>query len=146
MGKRGPQSIAAVIINNDNRDDDDQPLIESARRPQPLDELTDEQKIEWLTVVNRMPADWFPDETLALLAQYCRHVVSSRRISQKIDEFETGKKRMVVKSYDQLLRMREREGRALSSLATRMRISQHSSYDKTKQRGKVIDESDPWDF
>lgn len=47
-------------------------------RPDPPDEyrLSDEQTAEWWSVVNRMPADWFPRETHALLAQFCRHVVN----------------------------------------------------------------------
>ena len=38
-----------------------------------------------------------------------------------------------VGKYDKLLAMQEREGRALSSLATRMRITQQALYDKSKK-------------
>jgi hypothetical protein len=35
-------------------------------------------------VVNRLPADWFPHETYAVLAQYCRHVIAAGRIAQLV--------------------------------------------------------------
>lgn len=109
----------------------------------PPAELTDEQRAEWLAVVNRLPADWFPRETHGMLAQYCRHVVAARRISQLIQAFESQDK-LDIQEYDRLLKMQEREGRAISSLATRMRMSQQatSSADKRKPGQKA---PKPWE-
>jgi hypothetical protein len=49
-----------------------------------------------------------------------------------------------IDGYNQLLVMQVREGRSISSLATRMRLSQQSLYDKSKKKlpptGKL-----PWD-
>jgi hypothetical protein len=39
--------------------------------------------------------------------------------------------------------MQEREGRALSSLATRMRLSQQTTYDKSKK--KPLQGKKPWE-
>lgn len=136
MGNRGRQSAAELSVIT-------QTGIATVRRPEPPDELSDEQADEWRQIVNRMPADWFPRETHGMLAQLCRHVVSARRVAQLIATFET-QEPVDVEAYDRLLKMQEREGRAISSLATRMRISQHSNYAKDKKRGPVISQK-PWD-
>ena len=55
-----------------------------SRRDAPLD-LTPDASDEWRAIVDVMPADWFSRETWPLLAQYCRHAVTSRRIGQLIE-------------------------------------------------------------
>lgn len=105
----------------------------AVERPRPPAELSDEQAVEWRTVVNRLPADWFPAETHGLLTQYCRHVVAARRVAHLVSQAESGDE-FDVREYDLLLKMQEREGRALSSLATRMRISQQATYDEKKKK------------
>ena len=134
MGNRGRVSGAALSIV---------PSVVSLPRPKPPTELSPEQAEEWRAVVDRMPAEWFPRETYGLLAQFCRHVVSGRRVAQLIDAMDQGGEDFDLMRYDQLLKMQEREGRALSSLATRMRISQHSQYDKKKAKGSTVKK--PWD-
>ena len=134
MGTRGRESAASLTVIGLGG-------IESVQRPGPPGELTQEQADEWQAVVNRLPADWFPRETLPLLAQYCRHVVASRHIAQLIDEAESGDS-LDLDKYDMLLRMQEREGRALSSLATRMRLTQQATYDP--KRKKPAQEKPPW--
>lgn len=104
-------------------------------------DLTPEQKSEWVAVTNRLPADWFQRENLPLLSQYCRHVVAARRVASLIEECEQGDS-FDIEHYDRLLKMQEREGRALSALATRMRITQQSTYDKSKKRPTVSRK--PW--
>jgi hypothetical protein len=132
MGNRGRTSAAALSVIGPVRE---------LRRAQAPAELTDEQADEWRAIVNRMPAEWFPRETHAMLAQYCRHVIAARRVAQLIDALE-GRDPFDVEEYDRLLKMQEREGRALSSLATRMRLSQQATYDKTKR--KPIAGVRPW--
>ena len=114
------------------------------QRPEPPYELTDEQADEWRAIVSRMPADWFPRETHNLLAQYCRHVVAARRVAQLIAQVEK-KKKLDVVEYDQLLKMQEREGRALSSLATRMRLTQQLAISNYKKPGKGRTVTPPWE-
>lgn len=134
MGTRGKQSAAALEV---------QPVetVESIQRPDAPYDLTDEQSEEWWAVVNRLPADWFPRETHGILAQYCRHVVAARRIAQLVSAEESDEQ-LDLDRYDQLLRMQEREGRALSSLATRLRITQQATVSaKTKKPSAV---KRPW--
>lgn len=136
MGIRGRQSSAEIAVISGGS-------ITAIRRPEPPSELTEEQSDEWRAVVNRMPADWFPRETFGLLTAYCRHVVAGRRVAQLIASTESALE-LDVDEYDQLLKMQEREGRAISSLATRMRISQQSAYEKGKTRGKKTTQR-PWE-
>lgn len=134
MGTRGRKSAASLTVVSGNG-------IEAVERPRPLPELTDEQSGVWLDIVNRLPADWFPVETHGLLAQYCRHIISARRVAQLIEQAESGDG-LEIEDYDRLLKMQEREGRALSSLATRMRLSQQATYDAKKQKPKAAKK--PW--
>ena len=137
MKKRGRQSAASMEITVPAQ-------IETVSRPDAPYDLTDEQSQEWWAVVNRMPADWFPRETHGMLAQYCRHVVSARRVAQLIANAEKAKK-LDLAEYDQLLKMQEREGRALSSLATRMRISQQATVRAENARKPDLVDN-PWEF
>jgi phage terminase small subunit len=136
MGTRGRKSMAELTVIAGSG-------VETIRRPDPPDNLTDEQADEWRAVVRRLPADWFPRETWGLLAQYCRHVVSSRRVQQLVASIEAEKDFDIV-AYDRALKMQERESRCIASLATKMRISQQTQYDKSKKRGSVIARK-PWD-
>lgn len=135
MKTRGRTSVAALAIATVGK-------IETVPRPDAPYDLTDEQSIEWWAIVNRMPADWFPRETHGMLSQYCRHVVSARRVAQLIEQAMDAEA-FDVEAYNQLLIMQEREGRALSSLATRMRLSQQTTYDKSKK--KPASGRKPWE-
>jgi hypothetical protein len=99
--QRGRKSAAALTVISSSG-------VETVRRPEPPTELTDEQADEWRAVVMRLPADWFPRETHALLTQYCRHVVAARRVAQLIEGAE-GAAEFDVETYERLLRMQEKE-------------------------------------
>lgn len=114
-------------------------------RPDPPTGLTREQREEWRAVVERMPEDWFPRESHQLLAQYCRHACDARRISDIITAHTTEPDvtSAWLEDYDRLLKMREREGRAMSSLATRLRMTQQSTTNHKTQ--KPIEPDAPWE-
>lgn len=150
MGNRGRTSAAALAVIGPGG-------VETVRRPDVPEELTPEQAAEWKAIVNRMPADWFPRETHGMLAQYCRHVIAARRVAEMIQsledqlsqEPEDGTDRLAVvlgaaKTMDRLLKMQEREGRAISSLATRMRISQQATVRHEKARKPQVAKK-PWE-
>lgn len=128
MAKRGKPSAAALEIAHVPG------AIETVSRPDAPYDLTDEQAAEWWAVVNRLPADWFPRETHALLTEYCRHVVKSRRIAQLIADAESADE-VDIDTLDKLYKMAERESRAISSLATRMRISQQATSTHRANKG-----------
>lgn len=135
MKQRGRRSSASLAIVASNP-------LELIEKPRPPDDLSDEQCDEWVAVTSRLPADWFGPETHPLLAQYCRHVVASRRVAQLVAAAEADED-FDLRDYDRLLKMQEREGRALTSLATKMRITQQSTYDKTKRKPSAV--SKPWE-
>jgi hypothetical protein len=58
-----------------------------------------------------MPADWFPRETHCLLTQYCRHVITARRIAHLLAEMDADPHQN-VRDYDRLLKAQERESGA----------------------------------
>lgn len=135
MEGRGRKSSASLsVISSGN--------VQAVRRPDAPNELTDEQAKEWADIVSRLPADWFPRETHGMLISYCRHIVSARRIAQLIEAAEAAEA-FDVDEYDKLLKMQERESRAMSSLATRMRLTQQTTYDKSKK--KPGQTRKPWD-
>lgn len=135
MGTRGRTSAAALEVQQAGP-------VETVARPDAPYDLTDEQSEEWWAVVNRLPADWFPRETHALLAQYCRHVVAGRRVAQLVAACEADEE-LDVARYDQLLKMQEREGRALSSLATRLRLTQQSTVSPKAKKPSMVKK--PWE-
>jgi hypothetical protein len=123
------QEVAAVSIT------------QAIERPDAPYDLTDEESTEWWAVINRMPADWFPRETHPLLVQYCRHTVRARRIAQIITSAEADEEFDLLR-YDRLAKMAERESRILASLATKLRISQQTRYDKSRKTGTQA--KPPW--
>jgi hypothetical protein len=136
MGARGPKSAASLAVIGSGG-------ILTIRRPDPPRELTSEQTNVWREVLDDLPADWFRPSNLALLEAYCRHVVASRRVAQLI-EAEEQSDGFTLERYDFLLRVQEREGRALSSLATRMRLTQQATFDEKKRKPQTLGKK-PWE-
>ena len=112
--------------------------IDVVPRPKPpaADCLGPDELAEWRAITGRLPPDYFPRETHALLAAYCRHVTAGRRIAAMIKTLETALTEEAngglttveavssrAKIMDRLLGMQDREVRAASSLATRLRLT-----------------------
>ncbi len=134
MGTRGRISRAALEVVRPGE-------LDVVQRPAAPDYLGDEEAAERVAVVDRLSADWFPRETHGQLADYCRHVVRGRRIDQMIaahmDSADFG-----LDALDKLYKMAERESRAASSLATRLRMTQQATMSaKTKAPTTV---KKPW--
>src|SRR5580765_3052081 len=136
MGTRGRQSSAQLSVIPRS-------AIEAVRRPDVPDELDREEAVVWRDVVNRMPAEWFPTETHPLLVQYCRHTITARRVAEMVKGYASGEHE--VREYLALLRAQEMESRAISSLATRMRLSQQTVHDRKKQKGPSYRASKLWE-
>jgi len=118
-------------------------------RPSPPEHLTESQAIEWVQVVDRMPGDWFPRETHGVLAQYCRHVDNGNKIGAAISSIPASAlmEKAGMDRFNELGKMHEREGRAMSSLATRMRLTQQSSWSAAKSashKGNAAMDGKPW--
>lgn len=119
MGTRGRVSSSALEVVGPK-------ALEIVERQRPPHDLTDEETEIWAAVVGAESADWFSPSTVPLLAQYCRHVIHARRVAELIER-ATSDPELTAKDYDRLLKMQERESRAIATLATKMRISQQSA-------------------
>jgi len=137
MAKRGRTSAASLTIASKSS------LIERVQRPDAPYELTDDQAEVWHRVANDLPADWFTPKNYDLLTLHCRHVIEARRIASLIEQ-EMKAKQLDVKIYNALLKMQERESRAIMATMTQMRTTHQSLYDKKiKLDGKKVNK--PWD-
>lgn len=137
MGARGRKSSAELTIVGSH-------TLEPVERPQAPPDLTKEQASEWSAIVNRMPSDWFGPESYPILAQYCRHIVSARRVADIVARFEGCDGPFDFGAYEKALRCQDRESKALANLATKMRLSQQSAYDQSKRVGKQTIDIPPW--
>lgn len=135
MGSRGRTSGAELTVAALGH-------VESIQRPDAPYDVDNEQAEEWRAVVSRMPADWFQRETHPLLTQHCRIVVRARRVAQLLNAMEKSEA-FDVKEYRDLLRTEAELTSTLMSLATKMRLSQQTTYDKSKKKPGQV--SKPWE-
>lgn len=119
MAERGKKSVASLAVATPAGID---------RRLAPPADLTAAQKGVWVSLVNARPADWFGDEHIGMLAQYCRHKVQADLIAQQIEQFDPAW--LVdddgLKRFDKLGAMLERETRCMNALLRSMRLTQQS--------------------
>jgi phage gp36-like protein len=135
MGTRGRTSAAELTVAA-------LATVERVQRPDAPYSLTDEQADIWRQIVARMPADWFPAETHPMLESLCCHIARKRKVEQLLTTAE-GTDPFDTKNYNDLALMAERESRVVSSLMTKMRMTQQTTYDKSKK--KPLQTSRPWD-
>jgi len=125
MGKRGAISAAELATM--------QPRI--GKRVEPPDTMPDAQKKFWNVIVNSLPVDWFSEENEALLVQYVRTKARADYIAKRIDSGKLNSKEMAdaIKQEGALTR-------DMAMLATKMRLAQQSTYDKSKvkRRGPTL--------
>lgn len=116
---------------------------EIVERADPPDELSDEQAIVWRAVIDDKPADWFDAAALPILAQYCRHVVASRRVAALIED-ATARDAIDIGELEVLLRMQDKETKAIATSATKLRLTPQalSNHRGNKSRAPV---ARPWD-
>lgn len=133
------KSVAALAIAS---------VAPGAVRLPPPATLTQAERGLWLAVVNSKPAEWFGPEHAPLLANYVRHSLAADVLTQQLHDFDPEwlKDDDGLKRYGRLLVMRERETRAASSLATRMRITQQGVYraDKAATVAGRAAQRKPW--
>lgn len=131
MAQRGRKSAASIAVRA-------APTLSDSRLPAPL-HMSDAEQAVWVDVVNDQPANAFSPTHGPLLEMYCRHVVQSRIIADEILNFDRSwlADDEGLKRYDRLLAMAEREGRAASSLATRLRITRQAIDQQTVARSII---------
>lgn len=146
MTKRGRTSTAELSVAGHINT----ALIGSTQRLSAPKHLSDAELSVWVEVVNDQPASSFTPTHIPLLEMYCRHVVNARRISDEVLNFDMAwiADDDGLKRYDRLLAMAERESRAASSLATRLRITRQAIDQQTVARAIKNDTKvrKPWEF
>lgn len=124
------------------------PVVFQQRLEPPL-HINDAMRQVWIETVNDQPADAFTAVHIPILEMYCGHVVKSRLLNQEIENFDLDWLRDDdgLKRYDRLTGMAERESRAASSLATRLRITRQSTIHPVtagRSNARQTKSSKPW--
>lgn len=145
MTQRGRKSaasreVAALVV----------PAIGEQRLRAPA-HLSDAEQSVWLEVVNDQPASAFTPTHAPLLEMYCRHIVNARILADELLNFDRAwlADDEGLKRYDRLLAMSERESRAASSLATRLRITRQAVDHPTTVGRSIKNQSKgrkPWEL
>ncbi len=140
MKQRGRKSAAELAVA---------PVINVIPRPTAPDELSDEMAIEWDACVGRMPGAWLTREQHPLLVQYCRHILSARRIHQLILQMETDSDGEFDEDrWLRLQRAQAAQSAALMSLATKMRLTHQARRSADRAATEARDGGDlprPWE-
>ena len=139
MGQRGRSSVAALSVVAGTAIDG---------RPKPPSDLTEYQQEVWERTVAGEAADMFGTAALQqLLKEYCRHVATAHLLTEEIDRALISGTNRSLTEMDVLLRMRDRETKALADKATKLRLTNQSRYTpgaaataSTRPRS-----SKPWD-
>ena len=98
-------------------------------RPNAPSDLTDFQREVWDRTVGNEAADVFKTAALQqLLKEYCRHVETADRLSKQVDLATAEGSNHSLQDVDVLLRMRDRETKALADKATKLRLTNQSRY------------------
>lgn len=121
MAERGRKSAASLSVVVGSIDG----------RPSPPDDLNKAQAAIWERTVANEGADVFKTAALQqLLKEYCRHVVSALKLATMIEAMERQPQMSPedLGDYDKLLKMRDRETKALADKATKLRLTNQSRY------------------
>ena len=101
------------------------PMIPGTQ-PEPLEELNEEERVEWRKFTSRMPIDWFPPETWPMLAQLCSHICQARWVRQCLQEVRAGlldpTDEDALNALCKLQSLHDREGRAITAIMVRLRL------------------------
>jgi hypothetical protein len=129
-GRKSTAALAAVALATP---------VTATQRLIPARHLSDAEQSVWAEVVNDQPAGAFTATHAPLLEMYCRHVVQSRILSDEVSNFERAwlAEDEGLERFDKLLKMAERETRAASSLATRLRITRQAIDQQTIARSQI---------
>lgn len=121
MAERGRRSAASLSVVAGSIDG----------RPAAPNDLTKDQAQIWERTVANEASDVFKTAALQqLLKEYCRHVVSAKKLAAMIEATE-GLATMTpddLADYDRLLKMRDRETKAIADKATKLRLTNQARY------------------
>ena len=120
-------------------------------RPKPPEDMNPAHAEIWNKTVRSEPVNWFQSQAQKdLLRMYCAAVYSAHLVQQFIDSFPIAMLSTPngTRHYNNLSRLRRDETNSAVSLATKLRITNQSRYDRklaatmTRGQGGV---SKPWE-
>jgi hypothetical protein len=116
--------------------------VEVIRRVRVPLELTDEQAAEFQRVINSMPSEWFCPGNVAMLTQYCRHVIMARRIGQMIEReiLKPDSERRV----ERLISIQRAESNIISKLMTQLRLTPQAVQPRGISVMRTHQAESPW--
>jgi hypothetical protein len=119
-------------------------------RPAVPPEFDKDEARHWRDIVNRMPADWFPAETLPVLTALCADVALSERVAVELRKV---KRRSLAtdaefKRFASLGRMRLRLSQSIANLSTKLRLTNQSRLrsERAAQDEQKARHVKPWDI
>lgn len=120
MGERGRKSGASLAVIHGSLD----------QRPDAPDDLTALEAEVWERTVAHEAADVFGTAALQqMLKDYCRHVVAAERLGDIIEgHMSKAPPTIEMRDLDCLLKMRDRETKAVADKATKLRLTNQSRY------------------
>jgi hypothetical protein len=135
MGTRGRKSKNDLALAG---------ATDVAERMRPPASLTDAEKFEWLRIVNEFPAEYFNSGQVPMLKQYVRHLVHADAISEQIQLIMEPDENGILNAplYDKLLKMQERETRAMASLGIRLGFAKSAHREQGAKKGG---HRNPWE-
>lgn len=139
MAERGRKSAASLSVIAGSIDG----------RPSPPADLNKAQSEVWERTVANEAADVFKTAALQqLLKEYCRHVVSAKKLAAMIEATEQMPQMSPddLADYDRLLKMRDRETKAIADKATKLRLTNQARYtpQAAATAAKKGTERKPW--
>lgn len=133
-GRKSAAALAVVVGSIDGR-------------PQAPSDLTKSQKEIWERTVANEAVDVFKTAALQqLLKEYCRHCDTAGRLAKQIDVAMADGGEVELDDLDRLLKMRDRETKALADKATKLRLTNQSRYtpQAAATAAKKASDRKPW--
>ena len=117
MGARGPTSAAEKATVH----------VLNRKAPPAPDRLTKDQAAIWDRLAMSKPAQHFSADDLPLLAELCRAYDASDKLAVRIDKHIATASAETLQT---LMGLRDKESRRAVALATKLRLTAQSRYDK----------------
>jgi hypothetical protein len=121
-----------------------------AQRPEPPAHLDAEAQDIWHSIVNRMPADWFPAETHPLLTELCSLTVMSRKLGNELAVLDAQSRDDYLDLiHDRKRRLKIKVSTTIGSLSRYLRITNVKRLYGAKTRSEAARAASaaikPWD-
>ena len=111
------------------------PSIPGDLIPAPAELCPDEAR-EWDKIFADAPADFYPRTTYPMIVQLCRHICQSRFHGECLQEVRAGlldpRDAEDCEHLDRLTRLHDREGRAISAIMDKLRMTVRASTTAAK--------------